>query len=133
MAQQLRLNMTPDKASSMLASLLARRGARIVSRDGGTLAFGVGDDASGSASITPHDGGGVDIQIEARSLTLLAVADWVERELRRGARTPAPTVTGAMSGGFANLRARLGMPEPPPAPSAPVPVEATEEIGRAHV
>ena len=126
MAQQLRLNVTPEKAGSLLASLLARRGARIVSRDGGTITFGVGDDASGTASVTPNADGGVAVQIEARSLALLAVANWVEREMRRGFRSSASTAGGDVSGGFAGLRAKLGLPEPPPPPPAPVQPEGAE-------
>ena len=57
MAQQFRLNVTPEKAGSLLASLLARRGARIVSRDGGTITVGTNGGPLAGMTIAVPKGG----------------------------------------------------------------------------
>ncbi|NDF39999.1 MAG: hypothetical protein EB140_13885, partial [Proteobacteria bacterium] len=123
MAQQLRLNQTPDQALASFGNLLRQRGAKIVGREPGSLRFGLTDDAAGSVQVTAHADGGANLTVEATSLALIAIVDGVVRELRRAPKgasaAPASPSTSprGMNVGFSNLRERLGMPPPEPAPA----------------
>ncbi len=126
MAQQLRLNQTPDQALASFGNLLRQRGAKIVGREPGSLRFGLTDDPTGSVQVTAHADGGASLTVEATSLALIAIVDGVVRELRRAPRgasaTPATRSASprGMNVGFSNLRERLGMPPPEPAPAEEV-------------
>ena len=84
--------------------------------------------------MAPGAGGGSTVTVEADGLGVLAIAEGFVRELRKQARGAgrqdrASSAAGASSG-FADLRQRLGMPEPPPERPAPRPPGAPRSPSR---
>ena len=128
MQQQIQTALSPQQCLAEATAFFNRRRAKVSDRTEQGLRFaleGTGAEDGGRVTVAPSAGGGSTVTVEADGLGVLAIAEGFVRELRKQARGAgrqdrASSVAGSSSG-FADLRQRLGMPEPPPERPAPPP------------
>ncbi|HEX2324805.1 MAG TPA: hypothetical protein VHQ00_05355, partial [Chloroflexota bacterium] len=128
MQQQIQTAQTPQQCLAEATAFFTRRRAKVSDRTEQGFHFGLegtGAEDGGRVTVAPSAGGGSTVTVEADGLGVLAIAEGFVRELRKQARGAgrqdrASSVAGSSSG-FADLRQRLGMPEPPPERPAPPP------------
>jgi hypothetical protein len=132
MQQQIQIRQSPEQCLAEASAFFARRRAKVSDRSERGLRFGLegsGSDEGGRVTVAPGASGATTVTVEAEGLGVMAIAEGFIRELRKQAKD-ADRLTrdggragATLSAGFADLRQRLGMPEPapasPPPPAAP--------------
>jgi hypothetical protein len=133
MQQQIQIRQSSERCLAEAIAFFARRRAKVSDRTERGLRFGLegsGSDEWGRVTVAPGAGGATTVTVEAEGLGVMAIAEGFIRELRKQARDAdrlsrdAGRAGASLSAGFADLRQRLGMPEPappPPAPESPAP------------
>ena len=125
MQQQIQTSQSPEQCLSEATAFFTRRRAKVWDRTEQGFRFGLegGEAEDGGRVTVAPGGGGTTVTVEAEVLGVMAIAEGFVRELRKQARstgrTPRSGPSVGLSSGFADLRQRLGMPEPPPVPAAP--------------
>src|SRR5262245_57797283 len=128
MQQQIQIRQSPERCLAEATAFFARRRAKVSDRTERGLRFGLegsGSDEGGRVTVAPGASGATTVTVEAEGLGVMAIAEGFIRELRKQAKDAdrlsrdAGRAGASLSAGFADLRQRLGMPEPAPPPPAP--------------
>jgi hypothetical protein len=121
MQQQIQSRQTAEALLSEAIVFFTRRRAKVSERSEQGFRFSLEESPeadAGRVTVTPAADGSSNVVVEAEGLGLMAIAEGYIRELRKQARDSGRQTragTGASVGsGFADLRQRMGMPEPPP-------------------
>ncbi|HEX2037779.1 MAG TPA: hypothetical protein VHS99_26715 [Chloroflexota bacterium] len=147
MQQEIQTNQPADRLVAEAAAFFTKRRAKVSERTERGFRFGLegGDEQEGGrVTVAPAKDGGSTVTVQADGLGVLAIAEGFIRELRKQARDASRVgrsgaATGGFGSGFADLRQRLGMPEPPPPrerverPPRQAPVPAAAETERTSV
>jgi hypothetical protein len=120
MQQQIQSRQSAEALLSEAIGFFTRRRAKVSERSEQGFRFSLEESPeadAGRVTVTPASGGSSNVVVEAEGLGLMAIAEGFIRELRKQARDSGRQTragTGASVGsGFADLRQRMGMPEPP--------------------